>query len=61
MQGLRFSGITAQIGYKRHPGKHAGKPSIVADNIPDRPFDVEASDKVWDEAMFAIGSRAMAE
>ncbi|WP_421904953.1 IS3 family transposase [Mameliella sp.] len=43
----RLAGITAQIGYKRRPGKYGGKPSVVVDNTLDRQFDVEAPDKVW--------------
>ena len=57
----RLAGIKAQIGYKRRPGKYGGKPSVVVDNTLDRQFDVEAPDRVWDEALFAIGSRTMAE
>ena len=57
----KLAGITAQMGYKRRPGKYDGKPSIVVDNTLDRQFDVEAPDTVWDEALFAIGSRTMAE
>ncbi|MFD2855787.1 IS3 family transposase [Seohaeicola zhoushanensis] len=43
----RLAGITAQIGYKRRPGKYGGKPSVVVDNTLDRQFDVAAPDKVW--------------
>ncbi|MCP1167329.1 IS3 family transposase [Limimaricola litoreus] len=43
----KLAGITAQIGYKRRPGKYGGKPSIVVDNTLDRQFDVEAPDTVW--------------
>lgn len=57
----RLAGIKAQIGYKRRPGKYGGKPSVVVDNTLNRQFDVEAPDRVWDEALFAIGSRTMAE
>lgn len=42
-----LAGITAQIGYKRRPGRHGGKPSIAAENRLDRQFDVTAADKVW--------------
>jgi putative transposase len=45
--GLTLAGITAQIGYKRRPGKYGGKPSVVVDNTLDRQFDVEAPDTVW--------------
>jgi len=43
----KLAGITAQIGYKRRPGKYGGKPSVVVDNTLDRQFDVEAPDTVW--------------
>lgn len=43
----RLSGIKAQIGYKRRPGKCGGKPSIVVDNTLNRQFDVDAPDRFW--------------
>ena len=43
----RLAGITAQIGYKRRPGKYGGNPSVVANNTLDRQFDVKEPDKVW--------------
>ena len=43
----RLAGIKAQIGYKRRPGVHGGRPSVVVDNMLDRQFDVDAPDKVW--------------
>jgi len=43
----RLGGIKAQIGYKRHPGKYGGKPSIVVDNTLNRQFDVDAPDRFW--------------
>ena len=42
-----LAGIKAQIGYKRHPGKYGGKPSVIVDNTLDRQFDVGAPDRVW--------------
>jgi putative transposase len=42
-----LAGIKAQIGYKRRPGSHGGKPSVIVDNTLDRQFDVEDPDKVW--------------
>ena len=42
-----LAGIKAQIGYKRRPGSHGGRPSVIVDNTLDRRFDVEESDKVW--------------
>lgn len=43
----KLAGISAQIGYKRRPGKYGGKPSIVVDNTLDRQFDVETPNSVW--------------
>ena len=43
----RLSGIKAQIGYKRRPGKYGGKPSVVVDNTLNRQFDVDAPDQFW--------------
>ena len=43
----RLAGISAQIGYKRRPGKYGDKPSVVVDNTLDSQFDVEAPNSVW--------------
>ena len=42
-----IAGITAQIGYKRRPGRYGGKPAVVADNTLDRQFEVDAPDRIW--------------
>lgn len=42
-----LAGITAQIGYKRRPGRYCGKPAAVASNTLARQFEVDAPDKVW--------------
>ena len=42
-----LAGIKTQIGYKRRPGSHGGKPSLVVDNTLDRQFDVDAPDRIW--------------
>ena len=42
-----LAGITAQIGYKRRPGRYGGKPAVVADNTLDRQFEVDAPDRIW--------------
>ena len=42
-----LAGIAAQVGYKRRPGGHGGKPAVVASNILDRQFGVDAPDRVW--------------
>ena len=43
----RLAGIRAQVGYKRRPGSHGGKPSLAVDNTLDRQFDVAAPDRAW--------------
>jgi len=43
----KLAGIKAQIGYRRRPGSHSGRPSLVIDNALVRQFDVEAPDRVW--------------
>jgi len=42
-----LAGIKAQIGCKRRPGSHGGKPSLVVDDTLDRQFDVDAPDRIW--------------
>jgi putative transposase len=42
-----LAGISAQMGYKRRPGRYCGKPAVVADNTLDRQFEVDAPDRVW--------------
>jgi len=42
-----LAGISAQIGYRRRPGRYGGKPAAVADNTLDRQFEVGAPDRVW--------------
>ncbi len=42
-----LAGIRAEIGYKRRPGVHGGRPSMAVDNTLDRQFDVAAPDKAW--------------
>lgn len=43
----RLAGITAQIGYKRHPGSYGGRPAVVVENTLDRQFEVDTPDRVW--------------
>ena len=43
----RQADIKARIGYRRWPGSHGGKPSVIVDNTLDRQFDVDDPDKVW--------------
>lgn len=43
----RLAGIKAQIGYRRRPGSHGGKPPVVVDNTLARQFDVDVQDKAW--------------
>jgi len=42
-----IAGIKAQVGYKRRPGHHGGKPAIVAENKVAQNFEVQAPDQVW--------------
>jgi len=44
---MRAEGLRAQVGYKRRPGKHGGKPSVVATNQLDQAFDVFEPDQIW--------------
>lgn len=41
-----LAGVSAQIPYRRHPGRYGGKPAVVADNTLERQFAVDASDTV---------------
>lgn len=43
----RLAGIKARIGYRRRPGIYGGKPSVVADNMLDRQFEVDEPDRAW--------------
>jgi len=43
----RLAGIKAQIGYRRRPGSHGGKPAVVVANTLARQFEVDAQDKAW--------------
>ena len=43
----RLAGIKAQIGYKRRPGTHGGRPSLAVDNTLDRQFNVAKPDRAW--------------
>jgi putative transposase len=42
-----LAGISAQIGYRRRPGRYGSKPAVVATNALDRQFDVGVLDRVW--------------
>ena len=42
-----LAGITAQIGYKRRPGRYGGKPAIIAENTVAQNFDVAIPDQIW--------------
>ena len=41
------AGLRAQLGYKRRPGKHGSKPSVVAANHLQQNFDTAGPDRVW--------------
>uniref|UniRef100_UPI003B5247FD IS3 family transposase n=1 Tax=Roseovarius indicus TaxID=540747 RepID=UPI003B5247FD len=42
-----LAGITAQVGYKRRPGRYGGKPAVVAENRLEQRFDASQPDQVW--------------
>ena len=42
-----LAGIAAQVGYKRRPGRYAGKPAIVAENRLEQRFDAPQPDQAW--------------
>ena len=44
---MQVEGLHAQVGYKRRPGKHGSKPSIVAANQLEQFFDVDVPDRAW--------------
>lgn len=44
---MNAEGLRAQVGYKRRPGKHGSKPSIIAANQLDQSFDVAFPNQVW--------------
>ena len=41
------AGLRAQVGYRRRPGKHGAKPSVMIANQLNQKFDVAAPDQVW--------------
>ncbi|QFT59400.1 Integrase core domain protein [Sulfitobacter sp. THAF37] len=42
-----LAGISAQVGYRRRPGRYGGKPAVVAENRLERKFRTTAPDQVW--------------
>ena len=42
-----LAGIAAQLGYRRRPGRHGGKPAVVAENRLEQQFQTTAPDQVW--------------
>lgn len=42
-----LAGISAQIGYRRRPGRYGSKPAVVGTNALDRQFDVDEPNRVW--------------
>lgn len=42
-----LAGITAQVGFKRRPGRNDGKPAGVAENRLEQPFEASMPDQVW--------------
>jgi len=42
-----LAGITAQVGYRRRPGRYGGKPAIVAANRLEQQFQAPHPDQFW--------------
>jgi putative transposase len=42
----RYSGVKAQVGYKKKPGSYGGKPAMVATNQLKQSFDTFLPDQV---------------
>ncbi len=42
-----LAGISAQVGYKRRPGRYGGKPAVVAENRLAQQFQTSRPDQVW--------------
>ncbi len=43
---MNKAGLRAQLGYKRRPGKHGRKPSVIAANHLQQNFDTTEPDRV---------------
>lgn len=39
--------MSAQVGYRRRPGRYGGKPAVVAENRLEQKFSTTAPDQVW--------------
>jgi putative transposase len=44
---MKAEGLRSQTGYFRRPGKHYGKPAVVAPNHVQQQFDVDEPNEVW--------------
>ena len=44
---LKIEGLRSQTGYRRRPGKHGGKPAVVAPNHLQRQFIVAKPNQAW--------------
>jgi putative transposase len=44
---MNKAGLRAQLGYKRRPGKHGSKPSVIAANHLQQNFDTAGPDRIW--------------
>ena len=42
-----LAAISAQVGYKRRPGRYGGKPTIVVENRLEQQFQASQADQVW--------------
>ena len=54
-----ITGIAAQVGFQRCPGRYGGPTAIVAGNGLEQQFHASRTDQIWDDALFAIGSSTM--
>ena len=44
---MNKAGLQAQLGYKRRPGKHGSKPSVIAVNHLQQNFATAGPDRIW--------------
>ncbi len=44
---MRSEALRSQTGYRRRPGQHYGRPSVVAPNHVQQQFDVSIPNQVW--------------
>jgi putative transposase len=44
---MSSAGLRSQTGYRRRPGRHGGRPAVVAPNHVQQEFDVAEPNQVW--------------